>query len=71
MCERVCEIVCGPTVSVVNSGGLSLTSVILMTVVAVLDRPYVGFPSMSVAWMIKVYWVTFWKQTENKEGQHL
>lgn len=58
-----------PTVSVVNSGGLSLTSVILIIVVAVLDRPYVGFPSISVAWMIRVYWVTFCKQTENKESQ--
>ncbi|TNN77443.1 hypothetical protein EYF80_012257 [Liparis tanakae] len=35
-----------------------------MTVVAVLDRPYVGFPSMSVAWTIRVYWkwnVVLWK----------
>lgn len=41
VCERARarESVRGPTVSVVNSGGLSLTSVILMTVVAVLDRP--------------------------------
>lgn len=55
--------------SVVNSGGLSLTSVILITVVAVLDRPYVGFPSISVAWMIRVYWVTFCEHTENKESK--
>lgn len=43
------------TISAVNSGGLSLTSVILMTAVAVLERPYMGLPSMSVAWMIRVY----------------
>ncbi len=43
------------TVSAVNSGGLSLMSVTLMTAVAVLERPYMGLPSMSVAWMISVY----------------
>lgn len=37
------------TVSTVNSGGLSLMSVTLMTAVAVLERPYMGLPSVSVA----------------------
>lgn len=55
------------TVSAVNSGGLSLTSVTLMTAVAVLERPYIGLPSMSVAWMISVYWGTFWKGKEEKQ----
>lgn len=47
------------TISDVNSGGLSLMSVTLMTAVAVLDRPYSCVPSMSVAWMISVYCGTF------------
>lgn len=50
------------TVSLVNSGALSLTSSSRMMAVAVLDRPYVGFPSISVAWMIRVYWDTFYSQ---------
>lgn len=47
------------TVSAVNSGGLSLMSVTLMTAVAVLERPYMGLPSMSLAWIISVYCGTF------------
>lgn len=39
-----------------------------MEVVAVLDRPYVGFPSISVAWMTSVYWLTFCKQINRRES---
>lgn len=56
------------TISAVNSGGLSLTSVILMTAVAVLERPYMGLPSMSVAWMISVYWGTFWEEQRDERA---
>lgn len=58
------------TVSAVNSGGLSLTSVTLMTAVAVLERPYMGLPSMSVAWMISVYWGTFWREGQERQLQN-
>lgn len=37
-----------------------------MTAVAVLERPYTGLPSMSVAWMISVYWGTFWRGGEEE-----
>lgn len=50
------------TVSLVNSGALSLTSSRRMIAVAVLDKPYVGFPSISVAWIIRVYWDTFYSK---------
>ncbi len=46
---RACERVCVLTVLEVNSGGLSLISVMVITAVPVLERPYEGFPSMSVA----------------------
>lgn len=40
-------------------GGLSLTSVTVMMAVAVLERPKLRFPSMSVACTMMVYWDTF------------
>lgn len=51
----ISDIILFLTASAVNSGALSLTSVTLMTAVAVLERPYMGLPSVSVAWMISVY----------------
>lgn len=39
-----------------------------MTAVAVFDRPYIGFPSMSVAWMISVYCGTFCRCRKEKQG---
>lgn len=47
------------TVLTVSSGGLSLMSVMLISAVAVLDKPKFKLPSMSVAWMMMVYWDTF------------
>jgi hypothetical protein len=41
-------------------------SVTVMRAVAVLERPYMGLPSMSVAWMISVYCGTFWKGFNGK-----
>lgn len=52
------------TVLTVSSGGLSLMSLMLMRAVAVLDKPKLRLPSMSVAWTMIVYWDTFWKQND-------
>lgn len=48
-------------------------SVTRITAVAVFERPYIAFPSMSVAWMIRVYCGTFCKSPveEGKEGVRL
>lgn len=51
----------GLTVLTVSSGGLSLMSVMLISAVAVLDKPKFRLPSMSVAWTMMVYWETFCK----------
>lgn len=52
------------TVLTVSSGGLSLMSVMLMRAVAVLDKPKLRLPSMSVAWTMMVYWDTFWNHID-------
>lgn len=52
------------TVLTVSSGGLSLMSLMLMRAVAVLDKPKLRLPSMSVAWTMMVYWDTFWNQND-------
>lgn len=39
-------------------------SVMLMRAVAVLDKPKLRFPSMSVAWTMMVYWDTFWNHSD-------
>lgn len=39
-------------------------SVMLMRAVAVLDKPKLRLPSMSVAWTMMVYWDTFWNHSD-------
>lgn len=56
----------GLTVLTVSSGGLSLMSVMLISAVAVLDKPKFRFPSMSVAWTMMVYWDTFCRRIKIK-----
>lgn len=57
------------TVLTVSSGGLSLMSVMEMRAVAVLESPKFKLPSMSVAWMMMVYWDTFCEQKDRHRIQ--
>lgn len=59
----------GLTVLTVSSGGLSLMSVMLISAVAVLDKPKFRFPSMSVAWTMMVYWETFCRPIKKHKGE--
>lgn len=53
------------TVLDVSMGGLSLMSVTVMMAVAVLERPKLRLPSMSVACTMMVYWETFYRRSKH------
>lgn len=44
-------------------------SVMLISAVAVLDKPKFRFPSMSVAWTMMVYWETFCRPIKKHKGE--